>query len=59
VAHADRVVLMLDGDEAGRQGTDECLRRLARQVWVKVAHVPDGKQPDMLTAEELRALLEK
>ena len=57
VKHADMVLLMLDGDEAGRQGTDECLRRLARQVWVKVAYVPDGKQPDQMTSEELKGLL--
>jgi len=33
---------MLDGDDAGRQGTDEILRRLARHLWLKDAHVPDG-----------------
>ena len=59
VAHADMVLLMLDGDAAGRQGTEDCLRRLVRKAWVKVAHVPDGKQPDELTAEELQQLLIK
>ena len=54
---ADMVLLMLDGDEAGRQGTDEILLRLSRKVWVKDVRVPDGKQPDQMSNEELRGLL--
>lgn len=57
VAHAEMVLLMLDGDAAGRQGTDELLLRLGRHTWVKAARVPDSKQPDQLTAEELQQLL--
>jgi DNA primase len=59
VAHAEMVLLMLDGDEAGRQGTDEILLRLGRQVWTKAVSVPDGKQPDQMNTEELQALLGK
>ena len=41
VAHADMVLLMLDGDEAGRKGTDDILLRLGRKVWIKAVCVPD------------------
>jgi DNA primase len=51
------VLLLLDGDEAGRKGTDELLLRLGRKVWTKAAMVPDDRQPDQLTAEELQQLL--
>jgi DNA primase len=57
VAHADMVLLMLDGDEAGRKGTDEIMLRLGRKVRVKDVRVPDGKQPDQMSSEELRGLL--
>jgi DNA primase len=59
VAHADMVLVMLDADEAGRKGTEELLLRLGRRVWVKAITVPEGKQPDQLTAEELQQLLKK
>jgi hypothetical protein len=49
--------VMLDGNEAGRQGTDELLQRVGRRVWVKAPCVPDGKQPDQLSVEILAALL--
>jgi len=32
VAHTDMVLRMLDGDEAGRKGTDEILLRPGRKV---------------------------
>jgi DNA primase len=51
------VVLMLDGDEAGRRATDECLVRLGRKLWVKAIWLSDGQQPDQLEAETLRGLL--
>ena len=59
VAHAEMVLLMLDGDEAGQRGTDEILLRLGRQVWTKTVTVPEGKQPDEMSTEELQALLGK
>ena len=55
--HFRRVVIMLDGDEAGRNGTDDILLRLGRKVWVKSITLPDGKQPDQMSAEELTSLL--
>lgn len=58
VASFAHVVVMLDGDEAGRKATDEIMLRLGRKVWVKSVHVPDNKQPDQLSSEELQALLQ-
>ena len=51
------VVVLLDGDEAGRQGTEECLLRLGRNIWVRAARLELGAQPDDLSAAELSALL--
>jgi DNA primase len=47
------VVLMLDGDAAGRECTDKCLVELGRRMWVKAVMLPDGIQPDQLSEEEL------
>jgi DNA primase len=53
------VVLMFDGDEAGRQATDECIVKLARRgLWVKAVFLGEGKQPDMLSSEEIWNLVE-
>ena len=52
-----QVVLLLEGDEAGRTGTDECLVKLGRKIWTRALALPDGKQPDQMEAEELAELL--
>jgi len=52
-------VLMLDGDDAGRAGAEDFIRRLVSQAFVKAIVLPVGKQPDMLTDDELGALLKK
>jgi DNA primase len=57
-AHFQRALLMLDGDAAGRGATAELLARLGRRMWVKAISLPDGTQPDVLEAEELRTFLE-
>lgn len=54
-----RVILMLDGDDAGRTATDECLKRLGRRMFVKALELPEGKQPDGLSREEIVLLLMK
>jgi DNA primase len=51
-----RVVLLLDGDDAGRAGAAEIAARIVRRRWVRVIDLPDGKQPDMLSEEELKQL---
>jgi DNA primase len=48
---------MLDGDEAGRKAVENIAVRLARKLWVRVADVPEGRQPGQFPAEELQGLL--
>ncbi len=50
------LILMLDGDEAGRKATAEILPRLARHTFVNVSDLEGGKQPDSLTKEEFEQL---
>jgi DNA primase len=57
VAHFRQVVIMLDGDEAGRKAAGEIAGRLTHKVWVRVVDVPESRQPDQLSTEELQALL--
>jgi DNA primase len=57
--HFKNACLMLDGDKAGRDATDELLVRLGRRMWVWTIVLPDGKQPDQLSSDELSALLGK
>jgi DNA primase len=52
-----RVVLMFDGDDAGKAATEDCARRLVRRMFVKAVHLLDGQQPDQLPAEEIQRLL--
>jgi DNA primase len=54
--HFTHVVLLFDGDEAGRKATDDCLSRLERRVFVRAIVLPKGKQPDMLSDDELQVL---
>jgi DNA primase len=55
--HFSRVVVLLDGDEAGKAGTDECLRQLGLTVWVRAISLPDQSQPDQLPAEDIQTML--
>jgi DNA primase len=57
VKHFEQVILLMDGDTAGRTCTDDCLRRLGLQAWVKAVMLPDGMQPDQLTEDELQDLI--
>ncbi len=51
------IVLMLDGDEAGRQGAATIAAKLVRRVFTRVVEIPEGRQPDQMAAEEIGALL--
>jgi DNA primase len=53
----DEVVIMLDGDEAGESATGEITERLMRKLFVRVVDVPESKQPDQLSSEEIKKLL--
>jgi DNA primase len=54
---AKGVVVFFDGDEAGFDGAKKAAAELAEKVWAKIIHCPEGKQPDLLTPEELGKLL--
>ena len=56
-AHFRYVVIMLDGDEAGRNAATEIATRLAHRAWVRIVDVAENPQPDRMTPAELRALL--
>lgn len=52
-----KVVLMFDGDKAGQECKDDGLARLVTQIYVKVINLPEGKQPDNLSNEEIKKFL--
>jgi DNA primase len=52
-----RVILLLDGDDAGRAGAQAIAHRLIHRTFVKVVDLPDGKQPDQLSSDELKRIL--
>jgi DNA primase len=54
-----RVVLLLDGDQAGRRGSAAIAARLAGQCSVKVLDLPPGEQPDRLSSEQIGQLLKQ
>jgi DNA primase len=55
--HFARVVLMLDGDVAGRAASEVIVTRLSSRNSVQVVRVPDGSQPDQLSSSTIRQLL--
>ena len=56
--HAERVIVMMDGDAPGREAQAEIVGRLARRLYVHALDLPAGAEPDTLAEEVLRALLE-
>jgi DNA primase len=52
-----RVIVLLDGDDAGRAGAQAIALRLLHRTFVKVVDLPDGKQPDQLSSDELKHIL--
>jgi len=57
LARFREMVLMLDGDEAGRCATRQLAARLRRRRSLAVAEVPGGRQPDQLSSEEIERIL--
>jgi DNA primase len=56
--HFGHVVVMLDGDDAGRSATTDIVDRLQGRVYrVQAVDLPIGGQPDGLSDEELRKTL--
>ena len=53
-----RVILMLDGDDAGRRATTAIAARLQPHASVRVIHLPDAVQPDQLSSQAIRHFLQ-
>ena len=53
----DRVVLMRDGDAAGRAASRAIAARLSARCSLAVVQVPDGAQPDQLSLTAIQELL--
>ena len=54
--HFDHIVLMLDGDAAGRAASEAIAVRLSGRCSVQVVRVPEGSQPDQLSCSAIRRL---
>jgi DNA primase len=52
-----RVILMLDGDAAGRRATAEMVARLRNHCLVQAVDLPEGMQPDQMSTEQIRQIL--
>jgi DNA primase len=50
------VVLLLDGDNAGRRAAAGIAQRLVSKVSTRMVELPGGTQPDMLCADQIRCL---
>ena len=55
--HFEQVLLMLDGDPAGRAASSAVAERLSGCCSLDVIRVPDGTQPDQLPESAIRRLL--
>lgn len=57
LARFQNVILMLDGDKAGREGAQAILQRLSHRTFVKVIDLPDGAQPDGLSSAKIKEII--
>jgi hypothetical protein len=55
--HFAGVLLMLDGDDAGRDGALRAAQALGTRVSVSTISLDDGRQPDQLAPGEIRRLI--
>ena len=54
-----RLILMLDGDEAGQRASRQLAARLRGKVSLSIAEMPNGRQPDQLSSEEIGRILSR
>jgi DNA primase len=54
-----RLVLMLDGDEAGQGASRQLAARLRGRVSLSLVKVPSGRQPDHLSSEEVGRMVSR
>jgi DNA primase len=55
--HFRSIILMLDGDAAGRRATADIAARLCAHCSVQVVHLPERMQPDQMSADQIRHAL--
>ncbi len=51
------MVLMFDGDDAGRKGIDGALVKIGRRGYVRAVELAEGQAPDEMSSEEIEAAL--
>ena len=56
-SRADRITLLLDGDEPGRVATTDILPRLAQHQFVHAPVMPEGAEPDTMDEDALMAAI--
>jgi len=54
--HFSEVVLLLDGDKAGRAASATLAAQLVPKLSTKLVNVPEGSQPDHLSEDQIRCL---
>ena len=54
--HFREVVLLMDGDKAGRTAGTVIAGRLVTKVSTRIVEIPTGRQPDQLGADQIRCL---
>lgn len=54
--HFQEVVLLLDGDKAGRSAGTAIAGRLVSKLSTRLVEIPAGNQPDQLGADQIRCL---
>jgi DNA primase len=54
--HFREVILLLDGDKAGRSAGANIAKHLASKLSIRFVEVPDGSQPDQMGADQIRCL---
>jgi DNA primase len=59
LAQARGVLVMLDGDAAGRKACQRIVNQLGHFTDVRLYHLPDGLEPEDLTDNQLTALVQR
>jgi DNA primase len=54
-----RLVLMLDGDEAGQRASQQLAVRWRGKVLLSLAEMSSGRQPDQLSREEIGRIVSR
>ncbi len=52
-----KIIIMLDGDDAGRKGTEKLIEKLGHKIDYEIIYLPENKQPDDFGENELREII--